>query len=110
MRAQDPTQGDPLRLLIVLPEQAGLEPIEARDLFRGGQLGMVGDVVGDAHEFVIGEDRGTMPPPDQKGRNWKVLVTRALPGAKLCTGGHRRLGAFTSTRPFHCPPRRRTCW
>ena len=102
--AQHRPQRHRLPLLVVPAEQAGFEAIEEVELLALAQRGVVGDVVGDPHELVEGENGAAMARMDQPRRDRKVLVPVALAGAQ-CGGvswlGH---GSRACTRPFHNPP------
>ena len=53
-------QGDANRIVVALAEQSCFKPIEERELLRRRERGMIGDIVGGAHEFVEREDRCAM--------------------------------------------------
>ena len=90
-------------------QQARFEAIEPRELLVSAKRRVIGDIVGDADEFVERENDRPVPALDQPGGDREILVPRALAGPKLRAVGHGRLGALTCTRPFHWPPRRRKC-
>ena len=51
--------------MIVATEQASFQTIKVRKLLVLAQAWVVGDVVGDAHELIEGENRAAMPGLDQ---------------------------------------------
>jgi hypothetical protein len=65
-------------LAVAAAEQFGLQPVELRKLFRRRQGGVVGNVVGDAHELVERQNQPAMAGFDHEGRDRKVLVLVTL--------------------------------
>ena len=86
---------DAFGFVIAFAEQAALEAVEPRELFRAIERRVIGDVVGNAHEFVKGENRRAVPALDQPGGDREILVARALAGAQFAARRHCRLGALT---------------
>jgi hypothetical protein len=89
-------------LLVILAEQVRFQAIEEIQLLALAQRLMVGDIVGDPHEFIEGENGAAMARMDQPRRDREVLVPVPLAGAQC-----RRIVGHCSkacTRPFHIPP------
>ena len=98
-RAQRTASGN----LVVLAEQAGFQPVEQRELLVRLERGMVGHVVGDAHEFVERENGAAMARMDEPRRDREILVAVALAGAQ-CAMASLVMVPWPGSRPFHCPP------
>ena len=65
-------------IVVAAAEQVRFEPIELRELLVRLQRRVIGDVVGDAHEFVERQDDAAMARVDQPRRDRKILVAMAL--------------------------------
>jgi hypothetical protein len=109
-RRQLRAQCDRDRIVVVPAEQRRFELIHQCELFRRRQRGMVGNIVGGAHEFVEGEDRRAVARMNEPRRHGKVLVPVALARSCLGRSDHRDPDALACTRPFQLPPRPRTYW
>ena len=70
---------------------------------------MIGDVVGDADEFVERQDGRAMARMNEPRGDRKILVVMALAGTQIGSRRHRNLDVLACTRPFHSPPRPRAC-
>jgi hypothetical protein len=91
------------RVMIVAAQQAGLQAIEVAELVGFAQGRMIGDVVGDPHEFVECHDRPPVRRGNQPGGHREILVPRALAGSMLCgVQCHGRLVSQTTRGMRHC--------
>ena len=70
-------------IVVAAAEQVRFQPVEQRELLVGRERRMIGDVVGDAHEFVEGQDDAAMARVDEPRRDRKVLVAVALARTQL---------------------------
>ena len=68
------------RAAVAGAEKVGLHAVEHFDFLRRRQRGMVGDVVGRAHEFVEGQNQRAVARLDQPRRDGKILVAVAFAG------------------------------
>ena len=73
----------PGRIVIVAAEQARFQAVEVAKLLGLAKARMVGDVVGDAHELVEGQDGAAVPRLDQPRGHREILIPRALAGSQL---------------------------
>ena len=87
---------------VVLAEQARFQAVEQRELLVRLERGVVGHVVGDAHEFIERENGAAVARRDQPRRDREILVAVALAGAQC--GWRAAHGPVAWMRPFHCPP------
>ena len=85
---QHGAQPHALRIVVVAAEQAAFQAVEQRELAVGRELGMVGDVVGDAHELVERQDRRTEARMDEMGRHREILVPVSLARSQLARRRH----------------------
>ena len=103
-------QGDANRIVVALAEQSCFKPIEERELLRRRERGMIGDIVGGAHEFVEREDRCAMARLNEPRGHGEVLVPVALARSRFAGSDHHRSNTLACMRPFQLPPRPRTYW
>src|SRR6266581_8178432 len=87
--AQGTLQHDGFWNVIMPAEETALQPIQQIELLLRRERGMVGDVVGDPHELVEGQNDAAMTRVDEPRRDREVLVAMALSGPQ-CGGvvGH----------------------
>ena len=97
------------RLALRLAGEAVLQPIDERELLGRRQRRMIGDVVGDADEFVERQDGRAMARMNEPRGDREILVVMALAGTQIGSRRHRNLDVLACTRPFHSPPRPRAC-
>ncbi len=90
-------QRDADRIVVAAAEQGRLQPVEQRELLRRRQRGMVGDVVGGAHEIVEREDRRAVARMDEPRGHRKILVPMAL--------ARSRFGGVIIASPIRWPAR-----
>jgi len=74
-RCPQPHRG---RIGIVVAGEAGIEAIEQRELLLRRQRGVIGNVVGGAHEIVERKDRSAMARVNKPGRHRKIFVPVTL--------------------------------
>jgi hypothetical protein len=91
--SQGIAQAQRFRLTVAAAEQFALQPVELRKLFVPRQGRVVGDIVGDADEFVERQDQPAMAGLDHEGRDRKVLVLVALAGPVFARSLHERLSS-----------------
>jgi hypothetical protein len=88
-------QHDAFRFAVAAACQARFEAVEPREFLAFIQPGVIGNIVGDADEFIEGENQRAVTPPDDPLRHWEILVAVAFAGTKLRARVHGRLGALT---------------
>ena len=106
------SQGRCLGTRVLLPQQAGFQAIEPRNLFRCGQDRAVRHVVGGAHEAIERENGRAMPRRDQQRGDGKILVAMRFRGGDI---GHPASSVIAKslsspgdrTNPPRMPPGRR---
>src|SRR6266581_1521120 len=77
--AQGTLQHDGFWNVIMPAEETALQPIQQIELLLRRERGMVGDVVGDPHELVEGQNDAAMTRVDEPRRDREVLVAMAFP-------------------------------
>ena len=77
------TQSNALRLRAARANETGFERIEQCELLRRRQIGMIGDIIGDARETVECEDRRAISRRDKQRGDGKILIPVSLARAEL---------------------------